>query len=105
MAFHNNYHNNLKDIFDTLNKSHEDLIRIVCTELGKDDKADEIVKKLMSTNYSKVKSIKDPNRIKRPKTSYMFFCEEKRKSVHENNPGKQLGDISKILGTLSHIVT
>ena len=94
------FHNNLTDIFKTLNNSHEDIIRTVCDELGQEDKADELVKKLMDTAYLRVKIKKDPNRVKRAKSCYMYFCEEHRKSVQDNNPGKKLGDISKILGKL-----
>ena len=94
------FHNNLTNIFKTLNKSHEDIIRAVCEELGQDDKADELVKKFMDTSYSAVKPKKDPNRVKKPKSAYLFFCDEKRGAVQKKNPGKKMGDISKVLGQL-----
>ena len=94
------YHNNLTQVFKTLSKSHEDIIRSVCEELGADDKADELVKKFLDTSYSAVKPKKDPNRVKKPKSAYLFFCDDKRASVQKNNPGKRMGDISKVLGQL-----
>ena len=94
------FHNNLTNIFKTLNKSHEDIIRAVCEELGADDKADELVKKFMETSYSAVKPKKDPNRVKKPKSAYLFFCDDKRASIQKNNPGKKMGDVSKVLGQL-----
>ena len=85
----------------TLMKSHEDVIRTVCEELEIDnDKADELVKKLLDTSYTSVKPKKDPNRVKKAKSSYLFFCEDKRAAVQKKNPGKKMGDISKVLGEL-----
>ena len=47
-----------------------------------------------------LKQKKDPNRVKRAKNSYFFFCDEKRKEIQIANPGKSMGEISKILGSL-----
>ena len=94
------YHNNLTNVFKTLSKSHEDVISAVCEELGADDKADDMVKKFLDTSYSSVKPKKDPNRVKKPKSAYLFFCDEKRAAVQKKNPGKKMGDISKVLGQL-----
>lgn len=95
------FHNNLSAMMKTMMKSHEDIIRTVCEELDVDnDRADELVKKLLDTSYTSVKPKKDPNRVKKPKSAYLFFCDDKRPSVAKKNPGKKMGDISKILGEL-----
>ena len=94
------FHNNLTAVIKSIQKSHESVIRAVCEELGKEDKADELVAKLLDTSYSSVKIKKDPNRVKKPKSGYLFFCDDKRDSVQKKNPGKKMGDISKILGEL-----
>lgn len=94
------FHNNLTAVIKSIHKSHESIIRTVCEELGKDDMADELVAKLLDTSYSSVKPKKDPNRVKKPKSAYLFFCDDKRPSVQKKNPGKKMGDISKILGDL-----
>ena len=95
------YHNNLTSVLKTLQKSHEAVIRSVCDELNVDDtKADELVAKLLDTSFSSVKPKKDPNRVKKPKSAYLFFCDDKRAGVQAKNPGKKMGDISKVLGEL-----
>ena len=94
------FHNNLASVMKNLMKSHEDIIRTVCDELGQEDKAEELVKKLLDTSFTSVKPKKDPNRVKKPKSGYLFFCEDKRESVSKKNPNKKMGEISKILGEL-----
>jgi hypothetical protein len=94
------FHNSLTVIMKTMMKSHEELIRSVCDELGVDDKADELIAKLLDTSYKAVKPKKDPNRVKKPKSSYLFFCDDKRPQVQKDNPGKRMGDISKVLGDM-----
>jgi len=94
------YHNNLTNVFKTLKKSHEDIIRAICEELNAEDKADGLVAKYLDTSYSAVKPKKDPNRVKKPKSAYLYFCDDKRAGVQKNNPGKKMGDISKVLGEL-----
>ena len=94
------FHNNLSSIMKSVMKSHEAIIREVCNELEVQDeeKVKELVKKLLDTSFSTVKAKKDPNRVKRAKSGYLYFCDEKRKEVQNNNPGKNMGDISKVLG-------
>ena len=89
-------------LMKSMTKSHESIIRSVCSELDVRDEAvvNDLVKKLLDTSFSSVKAKKDPNRVKRAKSSYLFFCDEKRKVVQAENPGKSMGDISKILGEL-----
>ena len=96
------FHNNLSSIMKTMMKSHESLIRNVCSELNVQDETiiNDLVKKLLDTSFSSVKAKKDPNRVKRAKSAYFFFCDDKRKEVQLANPGKSMGDISKILGKL-----
>ena len=96
------FHNNMSVIMKTVMKSHESIIRTVCQELNVNDVTvvNELVKKLLDTSYTSVKAKKDPNRVKKPKSAYLFFCEEKRKEVQDNNQGKKMGDISKILGNM-----
>ena len=96
------FHNQLASLIKTTTKSHENIIRAVCNELEvhDEDKIKELIKTLLDTSYSSVKAKKDPNRSKRPKSGYLYFCEEKRKQVQEDNPGAKMGDISKILGQL-----
>mgnify|MGYP003706707793 CR=1 FL=1 len=96
------FHNNLSAIMKSVMKSHESIIRDVCNELEvqDEDKVNELVKKLLDTTFSSVKCKKDPNRVKRAKSGYLFFCDDKRKEVQNQNVGQSMGDISKILGKL-----
>ncbi|KAK4207323.1 High mobility group box domain containing protein [Rhypophila sp. PSN 637] len=41
---------------------------------------------------------KDPNAPKRGLSAYMFFANEQRENVREENPGVSFGEVGKILG-------
>ena len=47
---------------------------------------------------SKEKKLKDPNAPKRPKSSYLFFCDEMRAQVKSDNPEFKAVDVTKELG-------
>ena len=51
-------------------------------------------------NTTKLKAKKDPLKPKRPKSSYLFFCEEKRKELMTKNPEDNISAISKKLGEM-----
>ncbi|EHY53640.1 Non-histone chromosomal protein 6 [Exophiala dermatitidis] len=44
------------------------------------------------------KKKKDPNAPKRGLSAYMFFANEQRESVREENPGISFGQVGKVLG-------
>ncbi|KAF2863831.1 hypothetical protein K470DRAFT_280083 [Piedraia hortae CBS 480.64] len=44
------------------------------------------------------KKRKDPNMPKRGLSAYMFFANEQRDKVREDNPGIKFGEVGKILG-------
>ncbi|KAL2154118.1 hypothetical protein VTH82DRAFT_2794 [Thermothelomyces myriococcoides] len=46
----------------------------------------------------KKRSKKDPNAPKRGLSAYMFFANEQRENVREENPGVSFGQVGKILG-------
>lgn len=93
------FNKNMNAMMKLITKSHEDIIRSVCTELDVTDEniVNDLIKKLTETQSTK-KSKKDPNRIKKPKSAYLFFCDDKRKEVQEKNPEMKMAEISKVLG-------
>ena len=92
------HHNTILDISKLLAKTHISLIENICKELDAEDQIDELVKKYVSTDISKMKPKKDPNMPKKPKSAYMFFCDEHRQTVMKENKDAKMGEISKILG-------
>lgn len=44
------------------------------------------------------KKKKDPNAPKRGLSAYMFFANEQREKVREENPGIKFGEVGKLLG-------
>jgi hypothetical protein len=94
------FHNAHTDIHNTMYNFNENLIRVVCAELGQEDKADRLIEKYLTKTFIKIKPMRDPLKPKRPMSSYMLFCNEKRENVMKKNPTLQLGDISKELGKL-----
>ncbi|GAB1311188.1 Non-histone chromosomal protein 6 [Madurella fahalii] len=51
-----------------------------------------------SGKVEKRRSKKDPNAPKRGLSAYMFFANEQRENVREENPGVSFGQVGKILG-------
>lgn len=91
-------HNNLLAMLKDMHGSYKSLITEVCKELGQPEKAAELHDKFLNTNLLKVKKMKDPNAPKKPKTAFMFFCDEQRPKVMEKNPEAKMGAVAKILG-------
>ncbi|KAK4155355.1 high mobility group box domain-containing protein [Chaetomidium leptoderma] len=46
----------------------------------------------------KTRAKKDPNAPKRGLSAYMFFANEQRDNVREENPGVSFGQVGKLLG-------
>ena len=86
------------DIAKLITTMQIEVIRKVCTELDQEEKMEEMIDKFVDQSISKMKVKKDKNEPKKPKTSYMFFCDEYRGDVRTNNPELKMGGISKVLG-------
>ena len=101
--------NNYKKIMD---KFEEDiynlsiqLIKNICSDLNKSNKADELIKKYLKQtdkNKEQKKEQKKENNIKRPKSAYIYFLEDVRPKIVKKYPNDKLGDISKRIGKLWH---
>tara|TARA_B110000046_G_scaffold185854_1_gene229862 strand:- start:2601 stop:2999 length:399 start_codon:yes stop_codon:yes gene_type:complete len=86
--------------------SHKSLVTSVCVELGITDKnkINETITKLLG-DRPKTKKVIDPNKPKRGKSSYLFFCDEKRKEVVEQLKCGSIAQSSKVLGQMWAKVT
>jgi hypothetical protein len=65
------------------------------------DNQDELIKLLKDNTHvqnNNSKKIKDPDAPKRGKSSYIYFCVEKRESIKKANPDMSAKDIIKELG-------
>ena len=93
------FHNTTVDINHIWFRSHKELIRLVARELGSVDKTDELVEKFLG-NETKFKKHKDPNAPKRPKTGFLYFCDEYRSKIKEENKDLHMCDVMKELGKL-----
>lgn len=93
---HLEYHNNTVDLTNLFYQSHSDLIRNICIELDQVDKIQELQDKFL--NKLKLKAKKDPDRPKKAKTSYIFFCDEMRKNNKEEK--MSVAEQSKKFGAL-----
>jgi hypothetical protein len=76
--------------------------------LGQVDKIEELSQKFLGMPL-KIKALKDPNKPKRAKTSYLYFCEEKRPPIfaeyRKNNQKIIIGDVAKQLSKLWNNIT
>lgn len=74
------FHNNTVNINDVWFESHKALLQQLCVELGQSDKIDEMSDKFLGTKL-KMKVFKDPNKPKRAKSAYFYFCDEVRPPI------------------------
>jgi len=95
---HLKYHNKLIEMTEVFYASHCELITSICIELGQPERIKDLQDKLL--DKMKLKAKRDPDEPKKPKTSYMYFCQAKRDSILKENPKILLGDQSKKLGSL-----
>ena len=93
---HLKYHNKLIELSNVFYESHCELITSICMELEQPDKIKELQAKFL--DKIKLKAKVDPERPKKAKTSYMYFCQAERENILKDNPNILLGEQSKKLG-------
>lgn len=94
------FHNNTAGLNDLWFESHSSLLKMLCMELGATDKIEELSQKYLGEKL-KIKAPKDPNKPKRAKSAFMFYCEKHRPKLIEDQRkiGKvNIGNIAKTLG-------
>lgn len=75
-------------LLDTLVDVQNEILKVVMDALPKGGKSKKTTEK----------KLKDPNAPKRPKSSYLFFCDEMRAQVKSDNPEFKAVDVTKELG-------
>ena len=97
------FNNDTRDLNNMWYESHKNLIATICVDLGMPEKSEELVKKYLADKV-KIKKIKDPNKPKRNKSCYLFFCDENRnnviKKLKEKDSKFKIGEVQRILGTM-----
>jgi len=75
----------------------------LCIEFGKTDDIDAMVAKFLCAPI-KMKTLKDPNKPKRAKSAYLFYCADQRPKILEKLRKKKqkinIADVSKKLGAM-----
>ncbi len=106
MSSNRKFHNDTVFLNDMWYKSHKNVIASVLVKLGMEDKMSEMCESILGSQH-KIKQQKDPNKPKRAKSSYLFFCDEKRKDVikkYKKDLSKgeniKISDVSKKLGEM-----
>ena len=92
-----------KNLFDDLNKDlnkkifklAKDLIIKVCNDLGKPNKADLLIERYLNDTDKK-----EPEKVKRSKSAFLFFTEDYREKIKKKYPGDGMIEINKKLGKL-----
>lgn len=95
-----------------MKKVNEVIDRVVCllNKLPNKNRSiglEETIKSLQSKQFKesikslfpKKKVLKDENAPKKAKTSYMYFCDEMRSKIRDENPEMKMIEVSKILGS------
>ncbi len=99
------YYNSVKDINDMMYEKDIRLIEKTCIEINERfpelnilDCVDEIKEKILDHSFTKIKAKKDPNKPKRPLSSYTIFCNDIRADLKKNNPSLTFSEMNKTLG-------
>jgi len=74
------FHNNTVNINDVWFESHKSLLQQICVELGHSDKITDMMEKFLGPKL-KMKAFKDPNKPKRARSAYFYFCDDERGGV------------------------
>lgn len=97
------FHNDTANLNNLWYDSHATLLKAVCLELGHSDKLDEMMEKFLGKKM-KMKTYKNPNKPKRPKSAYFFFCDDKRPALLEKAKKKHakvnIAEVSQELSKL-----
>ena len=95
------YFNNTSALNELWYESHASVVKRVCMELGQTKNMNDVVVKILGPK-PKVKKLKDPNRPKKAKTAFMFYCDKHRPNlmkIQKKKMGKiNIGNIAKELG-------
>ena len=91
---HIHFQNNIIDINRIIYESHKTLIKKIATELDAKDKQEELITKFLGDPL-KIKKQRDPLLPKKPMTSFLLFCDEKRSLVKKEYPDYKMGQIMK----------
>ena len=98
---HIRFHNDTKALNHLWYESHKNLLTSICIEFGKTDQIDDMVKKFLCEPV-KMKALKDPNKPKRAKSAYLFYCDDHRQKILDTMRKKKkkvnIADVSKQLG-------
>ena len=95
----NFFQNNTVDLNDLWYNSHKKLIKRVLAEVDASDRQDDIITKFLSDPL-KIKKQRDPLMPRRPKSSFLYFCDEHRQQIRDKNKGLTMGGVMKELGLL-----
>ena len=100
----NSFQNNTSDLNDLWYNSHKRLIHKIANEFSGIERADELVEKYLCKPL-KIKKQRDPLLPKRPNSSFLFFCNDHRNKIREDNPELKMGGVMKELGKLWKNIT
>ena len=92
------FQNNISDLNSMWYESHRKLIQRITSELGCSEREDELVEKFIGKPI-KIKKQRDQAMPKKPKSSFLYFCDEFRNEVKNSNPDFKIGEIMKELGS------
>jgi hypothetical protein len=82
---------NLEELVASFQEQKEELTTVLAPFI-------QVVEKEKKERKPREKKLKDENAPKRPTTGYMLYCQDVRAGIKEQNPGKKMTEISKILG-------
>ena len=76
------------------------LIKNICSDLNKSNRSDEMIDKYVNNKDKTLNNKVNVDKVKRPLSAYMIFCNEMRPKIKKKYPDNKVSDISKKLGKL-----
>ena len=97
------FHNSTVSLNNHFYDSHKNLIMNLCIEFGASDRIGELTDKFLGKKV-KMKAMKDPDRPKRAKSAFFYFCEKHRPKLMNQYKKKgekvNIGEVTKKLGLM-----
>ena len=93
-------YNHIRTVDEILISRELELVRSVCHFLDCADRVDDVQNHFVYKDLVKkcLKAKKDDNAPKKPRSSYILFCNSIRKELTEQNPKLKMNEMSKKLG-------
>ena len=92
----------IQEFINSANEEYEEFdienFFIVWSEKENQNKLQNLIESKLPTRKSSEKKIKDDNKPKAARSAYIYFCNDNRQKIRDENPEIKITEVTKILG-------